>query len=410
MDKLFRGLFDKVKKKVCEKRFEIGELVWYKGKKWEIADHLKGTYALWSSDHAQEVDGWIPEDQLSKTNESTNEKLTFYVVDGKITHHQPDPREKKPYKEVKADSSYQAKLIAKHMGWIKEQVAEYPGHNEQTCPECKYVGQMIEIDGKGKCPKCGWEYSVCGCKQCKEAVVEDKAKSKREIPPQWASATYRDTEEDAIKALNALTDNEGVEKQWAVPDPQADRVWMVFTKYTDQKYSNGDLPGWEAEVVYLSAHDGEIDFETADNTKMMFQKYAPYDVKELALEKDPRVGHWEGQEWIKGESVGEASAADVAAVGFQLAQMIAKNKNKRAKKPKNESDKEDEYKNEYEQITKDYSYGKLGFQEMSDKIKELNKKHGVKEDQEGAFGHSHLLLPPTASEQPKDLLGRLKNV
>ncbi len=49
-------------------KFEIGEIVYYKGKKWEVSDHLHGTYLLWSSDkeHSKEVDGWVPEDQLAK--------------------------------------------------------------------------------------------------------------------------------------------------------------------------------------------------------------------------------------------------------------------------------------------------------------------------------------------------------
>ncbi len=56
--------------------FEIGELVWYKGKKWEIADRgirgeLVGRYALWSPEnnegnHKEEVDGWIEEKLLSE--------------------------------------------------------------------------------------------------------------------------------------------------------------------------------------------------------------------------------------------------------------------------------------------------------------------------------------------------------
>lgn len=59
-------------KKFKEKMFEIGEIVWYKGKKWQVADHLNGKYLLWSSDagHKKEIKDWIPENQLSKIESS----------------------------------------------------------------------------------------------------------------------------------------------------------------------------------------------------------------------------------------------------------------------------------------------------------------------------------------------------
>jgi len=51
--------------------FSIGESVWYKGKKWEIADHYNGTYCLWirhkiTGKRIEELDEWIPEAQLAK--------------------------------------------------------------------------------------------------------------------------------------------------------------------------------------------------------------------------------------------------------------------------------------------------------------------------------------------------------
>lgn len=48
--------------------FGIGEIVKYKGKKWEVADRMNGNYALWSSDekHKKEVEGWIAEEYLVK--------------------------------------------------------------------------------------------------------------------------------------------------------------------------------------------------------------------------------------------------------------------------------------------------------------------------------------------------------
>ncbi len=48
-------------------RFEIGEIVYYKGKQWEIADHVNRTYLLWTpGTHDKEVDGWVPEDHLAE--------------------------------------------------------------------------------------------------------------------------------------------------------------------------------------------------------------------------------------------------------------------------------------------------------------------------------------------------------
>ena len=48
--------------------FEIGEIVWWRGKKWEVADHLNGRYLVWSPDeeHKRQPEEWIPEDELAK--------------------------------------------------------------------------------------------------------------------------------------------------------------------------------------------------------------------------------------------------------------------------------------------------------------------------------------------------------
>jgi len=67
-------------RKTNEAKFEIGEVVMWRGGKWEIADHHMGTYALWSPDkeHKKEVQGWIPEDQLARTNEAKEEVKCRY--------------------------------------------------------------------------------------------------------------------------------------------------------------------------------------------------------------------------------------------------------------------------------------------------------------------------------------------
>lgn len=49
-------------------------------------------------------------------------KKSFYVVNGRFTIHQPDPHTK--YKEIKADTSKEAKQKAKEKGWLKEAVQD----------------------------------------------------------------------------------------------------------------------------------------------------------------------------------------------------------------------------------------------------------------------------------------------
>ena len=68
-------LIDKVtetEKELKESKFQVGEVVWYEGKKWEIADHTKGQYLLWSpgKEHKEEIEDWIPQDYLAKVRES----------------------------------------------------------------------------------------------------------------------------------------------------------------------------------------------------------------------------------------------------------------------------------------------------------------------------------------------------
>jgi len=52
-------------------KFDIGDMVWHRGKRWEIADHnFEGgqhVYALWSGDrqHKTEYPGWVPEFELA---------------------------------------------------------------------------------------------------------------------------------------------------------------------------------------------------------------------------------------------------------------------------------------------------------------------------------------------------------
>lgn len=48
-------------------KFEIGEQVWYKGGRWEIADHLHRYYLLWKSeDFDVQVPDWVPEDEIAR--------------------------------------------------------------------------------------------------------------------------------------------------------------------------------------------------------------------------------------------------------------------------------------------------------------------------------------------------------
>ena len=49
-------------------KFEIGEIVSYKGKQWEVADHKQSEYLLWSPDdaHKTEIEEWIPERFLAE--------------------------------------------------------------------------------------------------------------------------------------------------------------------------------------------------------------------------------------------------------------------------------------------------------------------------------------------------------
>lgn len=52
-------------------RIEVGETVYHKGQKWEVADHLNGTYCLWVRDATgrvvREKDGWIHGSELART-------------------------------------------------------------------------------------------------------------------------------------------------------------------------------------------------------------------------------------------------------------------------------------------------------------------------------------------------------
>lgn len=53
-------------------RFEIGEPVWYEGKKAIVADRMRGhLYALWDLTGKKELDCpvWVDEDSLSKREE-----------------------------------------------------------------------------------------------------------------------------------------------------------------------------------------------------------------------------------------------------------------------------------------------------------------------------------------------------
>lgn len=53
------------------KRFELGQAVWHKGRKWEVADHLNGSYALWSQgpEHKTEHAGWVNEEDLTSAED-----------------------------------------------------------------------------------------------------------------------------------------------------------------------------------------------------------------------------------------------------------------------------------------------------------------------------------------------------
>jgi hypothetical protein len=139
------------------------------------------------------------------------------------------------------------------------------------------------------CPKFTWHSFLYGTLE-KKSVCEyefggNTGKPKREIPAKYASATYQSTAEDAIKALNAQTDPQKLLGQWAVSDPEVDRVWMVFTQYANKKLTNGDLPGWDVDIVYLGSSGGTVDFSTSDETSKAIRRYAPYEVKELALKE-----------------------------------------------------------------------------------------------------------------------------
>jgi len=77
--------------------------------------------------------------------ESTG-KYTFYIVNGKLTIHQPDPKDKSiSVKEIKANSSKEAKEIAKAKGWIKEstQRDSVPAASEvKTAEEARQIARV----------------------------------------------------------------------------------------------------------------------------------------------------------------------------------------------------------------------------------------------------------------------------
>ena len=75
------GKVTETEKELKESKFQVGEVVWYEGKKWEIADHTKGQYLLWSpgKEHKEEIEDWIPQDYLAKVRESLKE--TVYSTD-----------------------------------------------------------------------------------------------------------------------------------------------------------------------------------------------------------------------------------------------------------------------------------------------------------------------------------------
>jgi len=66
-------MIDRTLKRVMPKKrsHEVGDMVWYKGKKAVVADRGNLGYALWNEDGEKEIKGeidtwWIPGNKLSK--------------------------------------------------------------------------------------------------------------------------------------------------------------------------------------------------------------------------------------------------------------------------------------------------------------------------------------------------------